>query len=169
MKAIVRKYIKSWDFIISVTITLVTAFIIPNYIKVSFAEDIYSVGITVLSIIFSLFFAASAIIMSSSDNDFIDFLEEEKHFSILLETFRFTLISLFVSLIYSIVLYIITDYLLKYSGDAFTQNKVWFLIFELTFIYSMLATGLSVLDTVNFSKYRSIFLKQAKDKSLKNG
>lgn len=155
----IRHIILSWDFFLSLIITLVTALFIPSWLKIGFCSSFYNVGITVLSIIFSLFFAALAIIMTSSDNEFIEFLEENGDFKALLDTFKVTLIMLFVSLIYSIVLYVCSEYIAKHVAETAIQHKIFFLIFEFLFMYSMLATALSVKDTIVFSDFRSRYLK----------
>lgn len=152
--------ILSWDFIAALSITLLTTCYLPSKINASFCASFYNVGITVLSIIFSLFFAALAIIMASSDNEFIAFLEEEGDFTGLLESFKVTLIALFTSLVYSIVLYIVTDYSIKISSEKIGQNKLFFLVFEFIFIYSLTATAICVLDTIKFSDFRSKYIKR---------
>lgn len=157
----ISNIILSWDFVISIVLTLVTALILPSYLELEFCKSFYSTGITVLSIIFSIFFAALAIIMASSDNDFIEFLEENGDFTILLDTFKITLIMLFISLIYSIVLYVITDYnLTTLRYENVKQHKTYFMIFEFLFCYSLLSTGLSVKDTIIFSNFRARYLSK---------
>jgi ABC-type uncharacterized transport system fused permease/ATPase subunit len=154
--------ILSWDFVISIVLTLATAIFLPTMLKMSFCISFYNTGITVLSIVFSLFFAALAIIMTSSDNEFIEFLEEKNDFSALLCSFKITLAMLFLSLIYAIVLYISSDYFLKNNDPAFEQHKIFFLVFEFLFAYSLLSTALSVRDTIKFSDFRGQFLKMKK-------
>ncbi|RXM42262.1 hypothetical protein BOW57_17080, partial [Flavobacterium sp. YO64] len=77
----VKSFIYCWDFGIAFFATLITYYFLPDYINMKFTLSFYNVAMTVLSIIFSLFFTAMAIIMSSSDNDFIEFLEETKTFT----------------------------------------------------------------------------------------
>ncbi|HEY1194687.1 hypothetical protein [Flavobacterium sp.] len=128
-----------------------------------FTLSFYNVAMTVLSIIFSLFFTAMAIIMSSSDNDFIEFLEETKTFTELLWSFKITLLFLFMSLILSIILYSGTSYWLEsYNEDSWLQNKTLLLILEFLFLYGMFATWFCIMDTIKFSKYRSIYLSKKK-------
>lgn len=153
----------SWDFVISIVLTLVTAIFMPSMVKISFCISFYNIGITVLSLIFSLFFAALAIIMTSSDNDFIEFLEEENDFSALLTSFKITLFILFLGLIYSIALFVTSDYYAKNNNELFEQHKVFFLMFEFLFSYSLLSTSLSVNDTIKFSAIRGTFLKMKKE------
>lgn len=154
----VKDIILYWDFVIAAITTLFSALFIPIWIKAEFAQTFYNIGITVLSIVFSLFFAALAIIMSSSDNEFIIFMEEKKRFTRLLNSFKFVLIILFLSLIYSIVLYQCTDYVVKLYKETAVQHKVFFSIFQFLFSYSLLATGFCVLDVITFSNYRTRFL-----------
>ena len=158
-------YIKSPDTAISLLLSVIMCFVLPTYIKADFALSFYNIGITVLSIIFSLFFAALAIIMSSTDNDFIDFLEDEndKAFTGLMETFKVVLIALFVSLMYSIVLYTTTDYYIKlHSAEIAKQTKSLFIIFQFLFTYSLIATALSISDTLKFTSVRTKFLSSRK-------
>jgi ABC-type uncharacterized transport system fused permease/ATPase subunit len=163
-----RNIILSYDFVLASITTLFSALFIPSWIKGSFAAAFYNTGLTVLSIIFSLFFAASAIIMSSTDNEFIKFLEERKQFSRLMHTFKFTLIVLFISLIYSIVLWTCTDYVVKEYAEKARQHKVFFSFFQFLFSYSLLAAALSVMDTIAFTKYRTKFLSRSKDNTNNN-
>jgi hypothetical protein len=156
--------ILSWDFVISIVLTLATAIILPEMLKMSFCISFYNTGITILSIVFSLFFAALAIIMTSSDNDFIEFLEEENDFSALLDSFKITLAMLFFSLIYSIVLFVSSDFFAKDNNLNFEQHKIFFLVFEFLFTYSLLSTALSVMDTIKFSGLRGQFLKKKNKK-----
>jgi hypothetical protein len=160
----VKNIILSWDFVISVIIAIITWCLLPLWLKLPFAAGFYMVGITVLSIVFSLFFAALAIIMSSTDNDFILYLEEKKQFTTLMTSFRFTLYVLFLSLVYSIILYTCSDYVIKELGEKTVQHKVFFIIFLFLFSYSLLATGLSVKDSISFTHYRTKFLGGLKKK-----
>ncbi len=153
--------ILSWDFVIALIFSLATALFMPKDITLEFSKSFYDIGITVLSIVFSIFFTVLAIIMASSDNDFIAFLEEEGDFTALLNSFKITLIALFVSLIYSITLFMVVNYGIE-SPEKFhlKYNLIYFLIFEFLFTYSLIATGLSVKDTIVFSTYRAKYLKE---------
>jgi ABC-type spermidine/putrescine transport system permease subunit I len=151
--------ILSWDTFISLIVTGVSYSLLPDELKLGFVCDFFNIGITVLSIVFSIFFAALAVIMTSSDNDFIKFLEEENHFTQLLNSFKITLLMLFVSLIVAISFNLWTQFQITISGED-TQSKWYFLIFEFLFLYSLIATALSVHDTILFSKYRAEYMNQ---------
>ncbi len=77
----VKSIIVSWDFILAVLIFVVLFISLPEYISLKVIEKVSNVYITILSITFSIFFAAFAIILSSSENEFILFLEEGGFFS----------------------------------------------------------------------------------------
>ncbi|MBK7434577.1 MAG: hypothetical protein IPI66_12240 [Chitinophagaceae bacterium] len=122
----------SVDTIISSVLSI--GFFLPLNIKSSLPYP-FIMLITVLSIIFSLFFAALAIIMSSTDNDFIKYMEERvnKGFTRFMNTFKVVLVALFLSLIYSIVLYTTTDFYIKNNNDTAVQNKYLFIVFQFCF------------------------------------
>lgn len=158
-----KAIILSWDFGITLLSVFATYLVLPEYINMNFALSFYNVAMTVLSIIFSLFFTAMAIIMSSSDNDFIEFLEEQNTFTELLWSFKFTLFVLFLSLILSIILYSGTSYWIETNhNETWLQDYRLLLLLQFCFLYGMIATWFSIMDTVKFSKYRSDFLKEQK-------
>jgi len=137
---------------------IVTLFL-PCKIKVSFCCSLYSTGISVLSIIFGLFFASLVVIISSPDNKFIKFLEKEGYYTELLLTFKITLFILFLSLIFSIVLYLYSDFQQKSIGENALMTRSGFLFFVFLFSYSLASTAISVKDTIAFCKYRIDFVK----------
>lgn len=158
-----KAVILSWDFVITLLSVFATYLVLPEYINMNFALSFYNVAMTVLSIIFSLFFTAMAIIMSSSDNDFIEFLEKKNTFTELLWSFKFTLFVLFLSLILSIILYSGTSYWIETNhNETWLQDYRLLLLLQFCFLYGMIATWFSIMDTVKFSKYRSDFLKEQK-------
>jgi hypothetical protein len=158
-----ERVVLSWDTLIALVATIITFFVMPDFIGLDFVSSVYEIGISVLSIIFSIFFASLAIVSSLSDSEFVKFLEEKNDYTLLLKTFKFTLAALFVSLCYSIVVYIMTRYHL--SNGYVVQSKWFFVVFEFMFIYSMISTALSVKDTLMFSKLRILFLNQKNKKN----
>lgn len=155
----INNYILSYDFLIALFSTMISYHFLPDLLRINFAISFYNIGITVLSIVFSLFFAVLAIVMASSDNDFIKFLEEEGDFTRLLFTFKFSLSLLFISLIYCIVLYMISDFHLKEIGETYKQCKWYFLVFQFFFAYSLFSSALNVKDTIIFSQKRGDFIR----------
>lgn len=162
MKRKIKSILLSYDTAVAFAITIVIMFFLPTTIRADFAMSFYSVGISVLSIVFSLFFTALAIIMSSSDNDFINYLEEKGRYSFLMFTFKVTLTSLFLSLCYSIFIYVYMDFFIKHKSPDYKISSLFFLVFVLLFTYSLAASLLSVKDTISFSKYRLLYLNVLK-------
>lgn len=156
----INNYVLSWDFILSCLFTLFSAIFLQFEINASFTLGIYNIGISVISIIFSLFFAALAILLTNQDDEFILFLEENNYFIKLIEGFKFTLIALFVCLIVSIILYSYTSYLIMKNNDKIVVSTLYFYIFEFFFCYSLFSTLWSVLDTITFTTFKIQFLKQ---------
>jgi K+-sensing histidine kinase KdpD len=149
-----------WDLLLALVLAVLLGFILPDNIDNSFASTIYGVGISVLSIIFSVFFAALAIIISSGDNDFIHFLEENGDYSIIINSFRFSLILLFISLIVSIIMFVITS--LWQSNNIATQPKIVLALFTFIFSYSLFVTANSSLDALKYAERRVIFIRKTR-------
>lgn len=163
-----KEIIISWDIFIALVLSVLSYFFFPDFVSMKFTIEVYGVGISVLSIIFSLFFAALAILMSSSDNDFIVFLEEENDYSDLLSSFKFTVMLLFLSLVYGLILYIGTYYYIIQKAKSYDQHISLLVIFIFLFSYSLLASIFSVNDSLKFSEFRARFLKSKKTKTTKD-
>lgn len=166
MKSKIFDFLLGWDFISAFIAVVLTCIFVPEYMSMKFVLSFYNVGISVLSIVFSVFFAALAIIISASDNEFIDFMEEDGSFTRLVWTLKFTLKALFISLVYSIVLYITTNYYIEgievKSNERWLQHSILFIMFEALFIYSMVSTVMGVNNSIIFTQFRIRFLKQKK-------
>jgi hypothetical protein len=151
-----------WDFLGAAALTLGTClFLLPGDIKNEFARDIYGIGVSVLSIVFSVYFAALAIIISSSDDDFVAFLEEGGHYSVILWSFKWTLLCLFVALVYSIIVYALSSSWL--SVNVGSQSKWFFVPFIGLFSYSLFAAFNAVLDSLKYSRFRVMFVSKTSE------
>ena len=84
-----KQVLGSLDLWAALGLAVVFAVLLDDWVPNEFAKDIYSIGISVLSIVFSVYFAALAIIISASDDDFVAFLEETGDYSASLELFDF--------------------------------------------------------------------------------
>ncbi len=161
----INTYILSWDFILSIIITLVTAIFLQFEVKASFTLGIYNIGISVISIIFSLFFASMAILITNQDDDFLLFLEENNDFSEIISGFKFTLVALFTCLMISIIFFFYTSYLISEYTDKLIVSTVFLYFFEFFFFYSLFSTLLCVFDTIKFSLVHLEFIKQNNNKT----
>src|ERR1035438_2279483 len=121
----IRRVILSPDLIASVLLSFITAVFCPSLISISMAKDFYGVGISVLSIVFSVFFAALAIIMSAGDNEFVAFLHENGAYSEIIWNFRFTVLILFSSLLISLAEYSYVGFRLAHKAE---WHSKWFFI-----------------------------------------
>ncbi|MBW4694279.1 MAG: DUF4747 family protein [Lyngbya sp. HA4199-MV5] len=155
------KYILlSWDFPLSIAIGALLYFLLPETVPNAFAKDVYGVAISILSIIFPLHFAALTIIMSSSDDSFVLFLEEKNRYTAIIFIFRFSLLSLFAALVFSIFAYVNT---LVLTVEGFSdQRKYLFSIFASIFSYGLCATLTTTLDAITYGLMRSKFLRAKK-------
>lgn len=116
-------------------------------------------GISVLSIIFSVYFAALAIIISASDDDFVYFLEAEGHYTAILSTFKFSMFMIFTALIYSIILFAKTAYSLGMNSN-YIQHHGWMVLYSFIFSYSLFCVFNSTIDALKYSHYRTKYLKE---------
>lgn len=158
----VKSLFLSWDFLMSLTVTGIVYFILPQRLFLNVEKDMASIAIPVLSIIFAVFFAALAIILSSGDDDFIIFLEEENNYSIIVWTFKFTLSIIFAALIFSIVYYASISFLLAQGEEL--HSKYCFTVFTFVFCYSLLCSFNACFDAITYSGFRAKFVNLTKRK-----
>ncbi len=162
----VNQVLCSLDLWAALVLAAVFAAFLGPWVPNEFAKDIYSIGISVLSIVFSVYFAALAIIISASDDDFVAFLEETGDYSPIIATFRFSLVLLFVALMYSLLLYARTSY--RLVGKIEFQSRWFLLVFAVLFFYSLFAVVNSTMDAITYSKFRSRFVTLKKNRQRSN-
>lgn len=143
-------------------LSLIVAYVLPYCVSNEFAHDLYGIGISVLSIVFSVYFAALAIIISSSDDDFVRFLEEEGDYIAIISTFEFSLAALFVALFYSLIMYAFTSAWISYKFES--QPYWWLGIFTFLFLYGLFAALNSTRDSITYAKFRTRYLNRNKPK-----
>jgi hypothetical protein len=148
----------SLDFAVASLISIALLWALPHWLKNDLAKDYYGIGISVLSIIFSVFFAALAVIITASDDDFVSFLEETKDYSAIVGNFKMSLGLLFTALIASLVLYGYTAS--RISNQVVHQSKIFVVLFAFLFTWSLLAALASTLDAIRYSDYRRRFVER---------
>ena len=158
----IKNIVKSTDVWIALAASLIIFILMPDRINNGLAKDIYNVGISILSIVFSVFFAALALMVSASDNDFVSFLEEESVYTKLLAGFRYTMTLLLVALLFAVVMYV-------YSAssapiDKTTQSRFGFALFSFLGLYGLFAALNAAHECLNFSKHRALYLKMSRKK-----
>lgn len=146
------------DFWAACAASVLVRVTLPALIKNELAKDFYGVGLSILAILFSVFFAALAIIMASTDDEFVKFMEAAGDYSRLISTMRFTLYSLFIALIVSILLYVYSAY--RISSGVGCQH--WWLLdsFSFLFIYALFASLSTTHDAIRYSQNRVRFLQK---------
>lgn len=153
--------IKSWDIWMAILSTMVVAINFYYYhydLTFEQAKEILGATTTVLSIIFSVFFAGLAILIAAGDNEFVYFLTESGVYSDILWTFRVTLISLFVALGLSIVLYVLA---LSYDSKIHSPSYPKSIMTGFTFfaVYALFAAANSSLDAIKYAEYRAKYIE----------
>lgn len=164
MKRFFKTYVFSYDTIIGIVLSVLCIWFLPSWVSGSLIIGLLEMGIGVLSIIFSIFFAALAFIISASDDEFVGFLEEDGFFTRLINSFKWTVLSLFIALIYSIVIYTIASFGMAES-ERFEMSEYVLMIFCFLFFYSLIATLLSTNDAIRYSKTRVRYIQIKKENS----
>lgn len=166
MKTALKSMLISWDFAVATLVTLGLYFGLPTLISANILKPIYEVSISVLAVMFSVFFAALAVLITAGDNEFVRFLEEEGLYRRIIFTFRVTLILLFVALLFSIVSFVtILPYVDKQT--QFLYSKVQVLIFSFISLYALLASVGSTMDAIKYAEFRATYLEVTKDSKKK--
>ncbi|MGE5552808.1 MAG: hypothetical protein ACM3XZ_02655 [Betaproteobacteria bacterium] len=153
-----RQLLFSWDTIAALIGAAVVHAALPESLPGAFVKDVYGAALSMLSIMFSVFFAALAIIISSGDNDFIRFLEDEGHYTAILATFRVTLGALFVALVASLILFADVSFRLA-TNPGYCQDKAVLALYALPTTYALVAAVLSVWDAMKYAHFRTQFTR----------
>ncbi|MEE9905520.1 MAG: hypothetical protein K4305_08880 [Chlorobium sp.] len=157
----IESVIKSWDLWVSIFLATFFYFLYQDNINLEKCEKIFEVCIAFLSIIFSVYYAAYAVLVASGDDEFIRFLEEDGSYMDIILTFRYTLILLFISLFFSVILYFYS-LLALIEGISVSLMSIYFFFV----MYALFAVMQSSLDAVKYSEYRVRFLKIKKNKDF---
>ena len=156
----ISRVLVSWDFAFAVTLSGLTLLLCPSVVSSSMAKDFYSVGISVLSIVFAVFFAAFAIIMSAGDNEFVAFLHQDGEYAEIIWSFRATVLILFASLLLALGEYTYVGFRIAQKAE---WHSKWFLVaFAGGFSYALMAVALSVFDAIKYSAARVQYLSARK-------
>lgn len=155
-KKIFFKVLVSWDILAAGAVSAAVAALAAQWLPIVLVKDLYGLGTTVLAILFSVFFACLTIIMASSDDEFVKFLEQVGQYTELIATFRFTLSVLFLALSYSIFMYIYTS--VRVAMLIGYQSKWWAVGFCFLGLYGLFAAFEASLDSLTYAKFRVRFL-----------
>lgn len=161
MKNALKSIFVSWDFLVAAAVAIVLYVLLPPLISAKILKPIYEISISVLSVIFSVFFAALAVLITAGDNEFVRFLEEEGLYQRIIFTFKVTLILLFVALLYSIGSFIA---ILPYAETDinFVYAKAMVVLFAFITLYALLASINSTMDAIKYAEFRASYLQVTK-------
>lgn len=119
------------------------------------AKELFGMGLTVLSIVFAVYFTALSIIISAGDDDFIGFLAELSIYEKLVNVYRFTLWLLFVALLASGAFYLVAV-----LSPEHAKAPGWLMaIFIWLSTYGLFSTMSSTRDSLQFATRRVQWLR----------
>jgi hypothetical protein len=130
---------------------------LPTFLPVQLAKEFFGVSASVLSIVFSVFTAALAVIISSPDDKFVRWLESEGIYRDILFGFKFTLLALFGALLYSIGAFSWTVF--QAEAGVKLQHRSGMIIGASLLTYALVATLLSTLAAIRHAHSRADFLR----------
>lgn len=109
-----------------------------------------------MAILFSIAFAAIAVIAAGGEAAFIAFLEDENAgFSRLLGSFKVTLNVLFGALLLSLVEF--GNAVLRITANEKDEPKIFLSVFIFILLYALIAARLTGSDAIMFAKKRAAF------------
>ena len=153
-----KSVIFSWDFGLSLVLGVLVVLLMHDDVTVQIAKDIFEISVSVLAIIFSVFFAGLAVLITAGDNEFVRFLEEDGAYRAIIWTFKFTLFLLFCALLLAIVLFV--SVLPFVNAQVIYIFPKWLLVvFVFLTSYSLFAAFNSSLDTIRYAEYRARFIE----------
>ncbi len=163
MKHALKSIFISWDFLTAIAVAIALYLFLPPLLPAKIIKPIYEVSISVLSVIFSVFFAALAVLITAGDNEFVRFLEEDGLYRKIIFTFKVTLILLFVALLFSIGSFVT---ILPYTETdmQFVYAKEMVVLFAFITLYALLASINSTMDAIKYAEFRAAYLEITQDK-----
>lgn len=156
MKKRIISLIWSWDTASALACFVSISTLMPPTIELKLSLSIHGLAISVLSIIFSVFFASLAFIISASNDQFVKYLESKGLYEELLWIFKWSLISLFVALMISISVFFIHSYFETKNIKLIDTDLIAFT--SSLFVYSTMSAALVTWDTIKYAQRRARFL-----------
>ena len=153
----VRSLLISWDWITAAAIVLAMSFLIPSGLTFPLAKEIFGASISVLAIVFSVFFAALAVLITAGDNEFVAFLQEDGSYIRIVWTFKITLLLLSLALLSSLVLFT-TSLAPSQLQPPPAYPRSLLLVFGFLGLYALLAAMHSSLDVIRYAQFRADYL-----------
>jgi hypothetical protein len=146
-----------WDWPIALLLTVALGFLVPSNLSYYLANRIFEAAMAVLAIMFSVFFAALAVLITAGDNEFLKFLQEYHYYRPILWPFKVTLLLLFLALVASVSLFTATLSLANPDNDT-VFPRVWLMLFGFLSFYALFAAIQATTGAVRYAEFRAKFL-----------
>ncbi len=165
----IKRFLLAPDFCIAFIGAIFFALFANGPISSDLVKEITSTAITILSIIFSVFFAALAVMITSGDNEFINFLQRFGAYTQIVWSFKVTFFALLIALLSSLILYLTSIFQLS---KPISGVYPWFFTTPYIFLtfYALLSTAAASVDAIKYAEYRTKYLlaiEQMKNNSSK--
>ena len=158
-----KSLLLSWDFGLALGLALLVGLYLLTYeLSYEIAKEVYGISVSVLSIVFAVFFAALAVLITAGDNNFVRFLKKEGLYGTIIWTFKATLLLLFAALLASIVLFVATlPYVSLAAPPAYPKGL--FTAFALVGFWALFATINSTMHAIKYAEFRAEYLDIIED------
>jgi len=144
----------SWDFFGAAIFASIYGYLVNSDISADIVKNITALAVTTLSIIFSVYFAALAVLITSVDNEFKKFLQSFNAYTELIWSFKFTFLLIFLALTFSIILYVTSLFEMEKNIPGVYPLGIMVPYIFIT-IYSLFCTVSSSLDAIKYAEYRT--------------
>lgn len=166
LKTKLKTIFMAWDFLAALVGASIYGFLVNMPASAEIVKEITVLAVSTLSIIFSVYFAALAVLITSVDNDFVKFLQQFGAYSDLIWSFKFTFLVIFIGLLFSIVLYVTTLFEIPKPIPGVYPLKIMFPYTFIT-IYALFCTVSASIDAIKYAEYRTKFLVVLKNNAGK--
>lgn len=147
------------DVVVALLVLALLLGTLPTQVSVQLAKEFFAISASVLSIVFSVFTAALAVIISSPDDKFVRWLESEGIYRDILFGFKFTLLALFLALVFSIAAFAWTVF--RIESGVLTQHRWTLVSGAAALAYALVATLSSTLAAIRHAHARADFLRRS--------
>ncbi len=156
-RRVIKSIVISWDFITAVSATILTL-LFRVQIPIPVGRDIAGFNVTLGALVFSVYFAALALVAATDDDEFLRFAAKEGAYAKLIGVFRTTLVLLFVTLLLSIGVYLYTLYQSYLQPQSMVPT--WLVsLFAFTILYPLFASINAAFDAGKYAQRRALFLQ----------